>query len=74
MQDSLSAMKVALRVLTALTERRMPEQSDIEELQRRAQPLGPITRQVVSLDELACEVIRQAVKNRAAARQGERSG
>jgi hypothetical protein len=62
MQESLEAMKVALRVLSALTEKRPPDPADIEELRRYA-PLAN-----GSLDELACDVIQEAVKHREHAR------
>ena len=53
-------MEVALRVLQAITRRHSPEPADIAELRRLAPLLidGP-------LDEMACDVIEQALKRRA---------
>jgi hypothetical protein len=64
MQDSLDAMKLALRVLTALTEHRYPELDEVAALRALAGP----KLQSMPLDELACEVIQAALKHRAAAR------
>jgi hypothetical protein len=64
MQDSLDAMKLALRVLTALREHRHPEADEVASLRELAGPKF----QSMSLDELACEVIHAALKDRAAAR------
>ena len=57
MQQNLGAIKVALRVLAALTEKRAPDQIDVEILRCCAsdQASKPI-------DELACEVIQQALR------------
>lgn len=60
MEHSLNAMKIAVRVLTAITEKRHPEPADVEELRR----LDPLLRDM-PLDELACDVIQQALKRRA---------
>jgi hypothetical protein len=68
MPDSLAAMKVALRVLAALSEKLPPPSADIEEL-RRIAPGGDD----VPLDDLACEVIQRAVRARAAARRQSQS-
>ena len=68
MQDSLDAMKLALRVLTALTEHRHLEVDEVATLRALAGP----KLQRMPLDELACEVIQAALKHRAAAR-GARS-
>lgn len=58
MEQSLKAMTVALRVLTALgIEKRPPDPADVEELKR----LAPL-RSDAPLEELACDVIQQAVK------------
>jgi hypothetical protein len=64
MQDSLDAMKLALRVLTALTEHRHLEVDEVATLRALAGP----KLQSMPLDELACEVIQAALKHRAAAR------
>lgn len=59
MEKSLAAMQTALRVLTAVTREESPAQSDLDEL-RKFSPLmqdGPA-------DELACDVIQQAIRRR----------
>ena len=63
MEKSLDAMQTALRVLSALTEKRRPDPADVEQLRNFAPLLadGP-------LDELACDVIQQALSHRAGAR------
>ncbi len=53
-------MRTALRVLTALTERRSPDRGDVEALRSYAPPLKQLAP-----DELACEVIQQALLGRA---------
>jgi hypothetical protein len=60
MPNSLNAMTVALRVLTALNDRRTPNPADVQELRR----LAPLM-QNDPLDELACEVVQQAMRRRA---------
>ena len=64
MQYGLDAMRVALRVLTAITDKRNPDPGDLQELHR----LAPLHADA-SPDELACEVIQKAIKGRADARQ-----
>ena len=59
MVESVEAMQIALRVLTALTEKIAPDPADVEALRR----LAP-SRDHAHLDELACEVIQQALKRR----------
>lgn len=66
MQYSLAAMELALRVLTALTEKRHPDPEDASRL--RALAAGAGAREL-PLDELACEVIQQALKHRAEVRK-----
>jgi DNA-binding NarL/FixJ family response regulator len=66
--SGIDAMKIALRVLTAITEKRNPDPDDLQELHRLA-PLQP----GASPDELACEVIQQAIKRRADARNVRRA-
>jgi hypothetical protein len=58
-ETSLHAMRVASRVLLATGERRDPPEEDIEELRR----LEPLMAHLPA-DELACEVIQQALKRR----------
>jgi hypothetical protein len=53
-------MTTALRALGALTERQEPEAKDVAELRR----LAP-TMDAAPVDELACEVIQQALRTRA---------
>lgn len=59
-------MKVALRVLTALTEKHSPAKSDMDDLHEFAPSLAHLPP-----DELACEVIQQALQRRAVARSGD---
>jgi hypothetical protein len=68
MQD-LQAMKTALRVLMAIGERRQPDWSDVELLRSLAPPTAG-----ASLEELACEVIQMALKNRALVRSAGNIG
>jgi hypothetical protein len=65
MQYSLEAMELALRVLAALTQKRHPNPADVVRLRTMAEAS---TREL-PLDELACEVIQQALKHRAEARK-----
>ena len=53
-------METALRVLTAINERHEPALADAEELRRLAPGLTE-----EPLDEMACDVIRQALTQRA---------
>ncbi len=64
MKDSTEAMTTALRVLTAVTEKRNPERADVETLKKLAGHNGP-----ANLDELACEVIQKALHQRAKERE-----
>ncbi len=64
MQYSLDSMKVALRVLTALTEKRAADEKDIAELRALAGP----SSEGLPPDELACEVIQLALRHRAQVR------
>ena len=65
MQQSYDAMKIALRVLKALTEKRYADSDDVALLHDLAGSQG----RRMGVDELACEVIQQALKHRAIARQ-----
>jgi hypothetical protein len=69
MQPEKDAMKVALRVLTALGDHREPYQADIAELRRIAPD-----KAAASIDELACDVIQRAIRHRAEARSRHMSG
>lgn len=64
MEQSLNAMRAALRVLTALNEKRHPAAVDVDALRVYAgpQPQGS------TLDEFACAVIQQAIERRARVR------
>jgi len=64
MQQSLAAMQLALRVLAAVTHKRVPDPQDVAELRK----LGPQTPRNIPVDELACEVIQLAIKHRALVR------
>jgi hypothetical protein len=57
------ALKTALRVLTALGDKHQADPADVAELQRLAPSLAD-----TPLDELACEVIQQALRQRAEVR------
>jgi hypothetical protein len=59
MEPSKAAMKVALRVLTALSERQEPDQTDVDELHWYA----PADRER-PIDELVCDAIQRALKDR----------
>jgi len=59
MEPSKSAMKAALRVLTALSEHQQPDAADVDELHWYA----PSDRER-PIDELACEAIQRALKDR----------
>ncbi|HLK50432.1 MAG TPA: hypothetical protein VKT49_19970 [Bryobacteraceae bacterium] len=56
-------MKVSLRVLAAVNEKRSPDTADVETLRQYLSEDGPF-----DLDELACEVIQKALGARAKAR------
>jgi hypothetical protein len=55
-------LRIALRVLAAITEREEPNDADLKELRRYAPSVG------LTSDELACEVVQRALKARAQAR------
>jgi hypothetical protein len=63
MERLAEPMKVALRVLAALSDRQAPSIADIAQLKAYVPDCA-----ATPLDELACEVIQQALKSRAAAR------
>ena len=52
-------MQTALRVLGAVADHRRPDPAEVDELRR----LAPLLANA-EVDELACEVIQQAVKHR----------
>jgi hypothetical protein len=59
MEPNFDTMMIAVRVLTAVIEKRTPEPNDLDRL-RRFLP----RRADLPSDELAGEVIRQAIKRR----------
>jgi hypothetical protein len=63
MQESLEAMKVAVRVLGTLNQNQSPDGDDLDRLRQ----LAPLSAHLPA-DELACEVIQQAIKHRAEVR------
>ena len=69
MQQSFDAMKLALRVLEAVNERREPDSQDVAGLRA----LAPLIANL-PLDELACEVMRLALERRAKVREAVRRG
>jgi len=62
-------MTVAVRVLRALNQKRPPDRADLDLLRR----LAPLSTHLPP-DELACEVIQQAVKQRTEVRTAAREG
>ena len=60
MDHSRSAMQVALRVLKALTEDRLPDPTDMTRLRRFVPSLGDLPAA-----ELACGAIRHVIEQRA---------
>ena len=64
MQESFEAMTTALRILTAIMEDRDPDPSDVVALRDFAGPQA----QGIDIDELACEVIQNALKYRSKVR------
>lgn len=69
MQQSLRAIQIASRVLTALGDRREPDPQDVYELRRLDPLMGDMP-----LDELACDVIQQALKRRAELKAARKLG
>jgi hypothetical protein len=63
MERIVEPMKVALRVLSAISEGRVPSSADIAQLRAYVPDSA-----AAAADEVACEVIQQALKSRAAAR------
>jgi hypothetical protein len=57
----VKALETALRVLSAISEHKPPAPADVEELERLSSQDGP-------LDEMACDVVAQVLKQRAAMR------
>jgi hypothetical protein len=60
MQQSLEVMTAALRVLTALSEKREPDPADIQELEAF---IGPKPSNI-GRDEWVCDAIQSAIKHR----------
>jgi hypothetical protein len=61
--DGDADLKLALRVLTAIVARRVPDPKDVEALRS----IAPPSAAKLPLDEIACEVIEQARKKRSRA-------
>jgi len=64
MEIATEALKTGLRVLTAISHRTEPDAADVQELRR----LAPLLADAASLDEIACDVIQQALKRRSEVR------
>jgi hypothetical protein len=64
MQEVLAAMKTALRVLTAIIDKREPNLTDVNELRRFAPLLADSP-----VDDLARGVIQRALRRRPATRK-----
>jgi hypothetical protein len=64
MQENFDAMTTALRILTAITEDRDPDPSNVVALR----DFCGSQAQGIDIDELACEVIQNALKQRSKAR------
>ena len=64
MQESVDAMRVALRVLAAITGRTPPDPKDVELLRRHAP-----TNEYESVDDMACAVVEEALKRFRAKRE-----
>jgi hypothetical protein len=65
MHEYLDSMKTALRVLTAIVENRCPEPLDVGDLRRHSSLSAD-----APADELAWDVMRQALKKRDAENGG----
>jgi hypothetical protein len=61
--DRDADLKLALRVLSAIVEKREPDPKDVKGLRN----IAPANAGTWPLDEMACEVIKQARKRRARA-------
>ena len=64
MEPRLAAMTVALRVLTAINEKRYPDDADVDEL-RGFSNLPAQT----AIDQMACQLIEQAIQQVPASRK-----
>jgi hypothetical protein len=67
--DELAALKLALRVLGAVSEKQYPDPRDLAALRELAPDAAGM-----GADELACEVIQRAIKHRAQVRQKIETG
>ena len=65
MQQSLEVLTTALRVLTALSEKREPDPADLQELEAF---IGPKSSHI-GRDEWVCDAIQRAIKHREAVRE-----
>jgi len=68
MENALEAMKTAMRVLAAVNDKQEPDAADLDELRRLAPLLAALPP-----DELACDVIKQALQRRDALRKALRA-
>ena len=59
MQNGMVAMQIALRVLTALTGNCQPDAFDVERLRE----LSDTMHQEMALDEIACSVVQEVLRN-----------
>ena len=64
MREALDIMKTALRVLTAVSDKRAADPTDIDHLEAYGGPKP----QGMDLDEYTCGVIQEALKKRATKR------
>jgi hypothetical protein len=64
MHDGIEIMKIALRVLTAVSQKHAPDSQDVVDLEVFAGPKPPD----MDLDEFTCGVIQLALKRRAGRR------
>jgi hypothetical protein len=64
MQQSVDAMRVALRVLDAFARRCHSDRADVQELRRLAPPM-----EYISINEMACTVVEEALKRHRRTRQ-----
>jgi len=61
MRDSIEVMKIALRVLTAVSHKHAPDPKDVAALEEIAGPKPP----GMGIDEFTCDVVQSALKGRA---------
>jgi hypothetical protein len=69
MHNSLEAMEIALRVLTAASYKRAPDPSDLAKLEEYTGPKP----EGMDVDEYACRAVQEALKRRADLRAKRRA-